>query len=164
MPRGKLVILALASIAAIGLLVAMLAARKLPQVKGSLSEADARAVLREFDHVRWREAYRSLSKRQFRPFWRYASENFRLRLVSVEGDTTQAVVRCHDRSDRNGRPQGVTYDFTNNGGGWSFTSVTHWMGFELDARQLEEIATRQKQRETMLQHLDGTNANRSLSP
>jgi hypothetical protein len=149
MSRRRIVILVLGTIAAIGLLLIVLTGRKLPQVKGSLSQDDAREILNEFHRARWGEAHASLTNRQFRLFWRSASENFRLRLVSVEGDTTQAAVRCRYRSDRNGRPQGVWYEFTNYGGGWSFTSVTHWDGFELDLRQIEELKRPAKNHETI---------------
>ena len=69
------------TIAAIGLLLIVLTGRKLPQVKGSLSQDDAREILSEFHHARWLEAHASLTNRQFRLFWRSASENFRLRLI-----------------------------------------------------------------------------------
>jgi hypothetical protein len=126
-------ILAVASVAVIGLALIILMPRKLPPIKGSLSEDEARAVLKKLDHVRWRAAYISLSKWDFRTFGLFVSENFRLRPVSVEGDSTNAVVRCPDRLNR----VSATYHFENKGGGWSLTTVKHYEFFISPAKQHE---------------------------
>ena len=110
--------------------MAMLLAFLLPsqrhfRVSGSLSEKDVRAITKELHRVRSRAVYVSLSRLQFGVFWRLASENFRLGLVSIEGDRTHAIAQCQDRSNW----KITTYEFTNEGGLWSFTTVSFYESF-----------------------------------
>jgi hypothetical protein len=91
-------LLVIASVAAVCLLLFMFTRNNLPPIWGSLSEEDARAVLKEFDRVRWRPAYVYLRKWEFRLFMRVLTENLKLHPVPVyvEGDGTQAVVECRN--------------------------------------------------------------------
>jgi len=118
-------ILGLALVAAIGLLLAMLPARSAPQIKGSLSKEDVQAIGKELRRVRWRVAYGSLSRWHVRVCGRLAAENLKLHIVSIEGDGKQAIAECQDRSNR----VRDTYEFTNNNGLWSFTTVSHYESY-----------------------------------
>jgi hypothetical protein len=118
-------ILGLASVVAIGSLLVILPAHSPFQIRGSMSEQDVQAIRIELRRVRWRAVYGSLSRGHFRVFVRLASENLKLHLVSVEGDGTQAITECRDRSNR----VRATYEFTKKGGIWSFTTVSHYESF-----------------------------------
>jgi len=121
----RIFIVGFASVAAIGLSLAALPAHHSLRIRGSLSGEDVQAICKELRRVRWRAVYVSLFRWHFRVFWRLAKENTRLHLVSVEGDGKQAIAECNDLSNR----VRETYEFTNTGGLWSFTTVSHYEGF-----------------------------------
>jgi hypothetical protein len=121
----RTIILIVASLAAIALLLAVLPARDSVKIRGSLSKDDVLAIRKELGCVRWRAVYYSLSHLHFGVFRRLASENFKLHLVSVEGDGNRAFAECQDRSNR----QSATYEFTNDGKVWSLTTVSHYESF-----------------------------------
>ena len=85
------------------------------QVRGSLSKDDVRAITQELYRLRW-EAFRvSLSRLNLRDSWILVKDDFRLELVSVEGDSNHAIAQYQDHSKR----LMVGCDLIKNCGRWS---------------------------------------------
>jgi hypothetical protein len=95
--RCKFIVL-LATIVTIGLFLSMHPARNFPQIRGSLSNPDVQAIRKELRSVRWGTACVPLSHWHFRVFGRIAKQNLKVRLVSVEGDDTQAIAHSVDHA------------------------------------------------------------------
>jgi len=116
--RTRKFILLLATVAAIGLLLSMLPVLNLPRIRGSLSNGDVRAIRKEIRRVRWGTIYFPLYRWHLREFGRFVRENLDIRLVSVEGNGTQAIAECRDSSNQ----WILIYEFTNSGGLCSCTT------------------------------------------
>lgn len=85
------------------------------QVRGSLSKDDLRAITQELDRLRWEALRVSVSRLNFRDFWILVKDDFRLELVSIEGDGNHAIAKYQDHSKR----QMVGCELMNNCGRWS---------------------------------------------
>jgi hypothetical protein len=120
--RRIIVISVIVPLIAIAGLLISLPERKAPaalKVGGSLFDNDVRAIRNQIGRIHRRIMFASLWRCDFREFGRRASENFRLHLVSIEGDKAQATATYKDDSNR----ETAIYYFTNTGGIWSLRQL-----------------------------------------